>query len=231
MASVDDIIRAEAPGRRFADVGGLWGTVNEKATVAALAGAAKTTMVDLAPPGSPLWQAFRDHCAARGVKKVKERSGNIEEPEFAASLGRFDVVYCSGVIYHAPNPYRMIDCLRSITRHTLILGSMTVPEVIENAAGRLEFGGGRMISIPAITEAERRILSLHFETLGLQIHNVNRPGDFPWMLGKGAFNFEPWWWLWTPETLGRMAETCGFRVRQIVELWTDRAHAVVLDRA
>lgn len=229
MPTVDDIIRAEAPGRRFADIGGLWGIVNEKVTVAALAGAAETSMVDLASPKSKLWGEFRAHCEAKGVSGVKEASGNIEDPAFAASLGRFDVTYCSGVIYHAPNPYRMIDCLRGVTGRTLILGSMTVPERIENEAGAIDFGGGRMLSIPAMSAQEREILTHHFAALGLEIHNINRPGTFPWILPSGQFNFEPWWWLWTPETLGRMAEVCGFKVREVVELWTDRAHAVVCD--
>ena len=230
MSTVDDIIRAEVAGARFADIGGLWGIVNEKVTVAARAGAASVTMVDLAVPGHDLWKQFRDHCRERGVSGVEELSGNIEDPSFARKLTPFDVTYCSGVIYHAPNPYRMIECLRSVTRNTLILGSMTVPERISNEAGDLQFGGGQVLSIPAASERERAILTRHFDSLSLEILNINRPGSYPWVFDNRAFNYEPWWWLWTPETLGRMVEACGFRVRTTIDIWTDRAHAVVCDR-
>lgn len=229
MKTVDDILRAETPGLAFADIGGLWGTVNEKVTVAAKAGAASVTMVDITPLNHEIWQAFRDRCAEQQVSGVREVSGNIEDEAFADALGGFDITYCSGVIYHAPNPYRMLDCLRRITRKTLVLGSMTAPERIENQEGRLDFGGGKMLSIPAASDAERRILTAHFNELGLEIHNINRAGVYPWMLRRGEFNFEPWWWLWTPETLGRMAEACGFRPRETIEMWENRAHAVVLD--
>jgi hypothetical protein len=39
------------------------------------------------------------------------------------------VVWCSGLIYHAPNPLLTLQRLRSITGQTLILASETIPEV------------------------------------------------------------------------------------------------------
>ena len=48
----DDYIRRVVRGRSFADVGGLWGTVNEKVSVAAQAEARSVAMIDISPAGS-----------------------------------------------------------------------------------------------------------------------------------------------------------------------------------
>jgi hypothetical protein len=42
-------IAASVQGKSFAEVGGLWGTVNERVTVAARCGAAETAMIDVIP--------------------------------------------------------------------------------------------------------------------------------------------------------------------------------------
>ena len=65
-----DWIERAVPGRTFAEVGGLWGTVNEQVTVAAKAGARAVTMIDVAPDGGPegyLWDRFRERCRQEGV--------------------------------------------------------------------------------------------------------------------------------------------------------------------
>ncbi len=50
-------VATAAVGKSFAEVGGLWGTVNEQVTVAAAAGATATTMIDVAPS-----DGREDHC-------------------------------------------------------------------------------------------------------------------------------------------------------------------------
>jgi hypothetical protein len=61
-------------GKSFAEVGGLWGTVNERVTVAARAGAAETAMIDVIPPEDELWTLFRERAATFGVTGTSLRA-------------------------------------------------------------------------------------------------------------------------------------------------------------
>ena len=51
---VQDLVK----DKTFADVGGLWNTINEKVTVASLAGARDVTMIDLMDYKSHWWDKF-----------------------------------------------------------------------------------------------------------------------------------------------------------------------------
>ena len=53
----DAFIARVVRGKSFADVGGLWGTVNEKVSVAHAAGAASLAMVDISEWGDR-WNEF-----------------------------------------------------------------------------------------------------------------------------------------------------------------------------
>ena len=53
--------------------------------------------------------------------------GDIEDRGIA-SLGRFDLVLCFGLLYHLENPLRAIRNLRAITEKCLLIESMCVPE-------------------------------------------------------------------------------------------------------
>lgn len=56
----DTYIRQVVAGKSFADVGGLWGTVNEKVSVAHAHGARTLSMIDVSPPDSELWVLFEE---------------------------------------------------------------------------------------------------------------------------------------------------------------------------
>ncbi len=103
-------------GKTFVDVGDLWGMVNEKVTVAAKAGAARTAMLDITPLDRPLWQAFRERRASRGVSDCQLLSASIDEPGLERRVGQFDVVHCSGVLYRCPNPLHTLSQLARISR-------------------------------------------------------------------------------------------------------------------
>ena len=44
-------------------------------------------------------------------------------------VGTHDLVWCVGVIYHTPNPFKQIVKLREITGELLYLGTHTIPEL------------------------------------------------------------------------------------------------------
>ena len=107
--------------------------------------------------------------------------------------------------------------LRKLTRKHLLLGSMTVPREIINEHGRVDLADGRVICVPALRDAAKACISAYFEAQNLKVHNINMAEPHPWMLGE-AFNYAPWWWLWTPETLQSLCEAAGMRV---VKPWTN----------
>lgn len=227
MRSVDDVIGEVVPGRSFADLGGLWGLYNEKVTVAAKAGASSVAMLDVQPEGTEAWTLFERHAAGRGVSGTRCVCVDLNDPDLVARVGSFDIVHCSGVIYHCPDPFASLRQLGRLATNTLIIGSMTVPETIENGEGTLDFRGGRVVSVPAMDEASRAVAGSHFASLGIEVHNINMLGPHPWSLPNGGPNYAPWWWLWHWRTLAQMAETVGLRVTEVIEQWEGRAHAVV----
>ena len=60
---VQDLVK----DKTFADVGGLWNTINEKVTVASLAGAHEVTMIDLMHNKSHWWDKFDEKCKNEDV--------------------------------------------------------------------------------------------------------------------------------------------------------------------
>jgi hypothetical protein len=223
---VNEVIRQLVPGRSFADIGGLWGTLNERVTPAILAGCASAIMVDEQEAGNYLWQAFDAHCAMRGVSGYRCVSAELNAPDLPARLGCFDVLHCSGVLYHCPDPYASLRQLWRLTGRHLLLGSMTVPNRIANAAGVLDFSEGRMLALPAARGSALAVIRRHFDDHAMEAVNINVAQGTPWYLPNGAANHAPWWWLFTAETLAAMAEAVGFRVRAMWEAWPGRAHYI-----
>ncbi|HYL87070.1 MAG TPA: FkbM family methyltransferase [Candidatus Angelobacter sp.] len=64
--------------------------------------------------------------ARRRFPEIAFGEGDVED-ETIASLGRFDLVLCFGLLYHVENPLRAIRNLRAIVRKCLLLESMCVP--------------------------------------------------------------------------------------------------------
>jgi len=219
-------ISSVAADRTFADVGGLWGTVNETASVALQAGAAHATMIDIQEPGNSWWIAFDERMASFGLTSYSCIHADASLPGFRDRVGLYDVVHCSGVIFHLPDPFTLILGLRRITRQYLVLTSMYVPELIENEAGAVDLGGGAAILMHAMKDdAQRAVIRRHFEKLGLEVGGVTIPLDGPLVLADGRGNTSPWWWLMTPSLLRSMLEIAGFEVIAEGDSWAERSRS------
>jgi hypothetical protein len=59
---------------------------------------------------------------------VRFLQGDLHDPATVAAIGRHDVVWCSGVLYHAPHPILTLERLRELTAGTLLLATETVAE-------------------------------------------------------------------------------------------------------
>lgn len=224
----DEWIRMLSPNKSFLDVGGLWGTKNEKVSVALRAGAAKATMADIAPLDHQLWKDFDLHCANLGVKGYGKIQLDIVEPGGDVRLLRHDVVHCSGIIYHLPDPYRMLANLRRVAVEHLIVTSMVVPEHISNRVGKLDFPADRAAFVPSLSETTRAIVAEHFNQAGVSIGAITQPLDEAWLWPDGSPNFGPWWWLMSPPFLRGLATVAGFTVEGECWSWEGLSYSLLL---
>lgn len=222
----DEMIRRVVAGKSFVDVGGLWGTVNEKVSVARAAGAANVTLMDIMPEGHPLWRAFDARMKELGIAgygRIPSSDINALDPE--AVGGRFDVVHCSGILYHCPDPIRTIRRLAELAGEHLILTSMVVPQTIESSAGRIELARGGALLIPALGPEEYAICSAYWaerQVAGVVGLEPGRPLD-RWE----PDDYGPWWWLYPPTTMDKMVEAAGLRVVDSCTFWEGRCHTVL----
>lgn len=94
-------------GRSFMDIGDLWGTRDEKVSVALGAGAQLATMADFAPLVHQLWEDLGAYCEARNVGGYGRLQLDVVElPSDRLGL-MHDLGCCFGIVYHVPDPYRM----------------------------------------------------------------------------------------------------------------------------
>ncbi len=226
FSDTDGCIAHLVSGRTFADIGGLWGTKNERISVALKSGASSATMVDIAPLGHSLWKDFYDHLAHESVGGCESLSADATSADFRSLGLTFDVVHCSGIIYHLPDPHALIQNLFAVTGQYLILTSMTVPEVISNSQGTIDLSGGGALYVPGLNDASSRIVREHLDSRGLWVHAINTDSGESWYQ-DGVPNYGPWWWLLPPSTLTSMLETVGFKVIGTFEPWAGQSTAVV----
>ncbi|MBD1814996.1 tetratricopeptide repeat protein [Microcoleus vaginatus DQ-U2] len=204
----DRYIARVVKGKTFAEVGGLWGTLNEKVSVASKYGAISLTMIDAMPASLQWWQDFYARMTSLNIANYNCINRDITQIQLAEIGEPYDVVHCAGVLYHHPHPLQILTSLRQITGEYLILTSAITQEVIENERGRYEIPASGVIFIPALGDAERAILTAYW-----QQHTDGAP-----MLGiteKAVFDindFAPWWWLPTATALESMCKVAGFKV-------------------
>jgi Methyltransferase domain len=116
-------IARHAPGRSFLDVGCMWFVHGAYALEALDRGATDVTGMDLREASPEFAAANR-----RRGGHVRFVQGDVNDPATIDRVGRHDVVFCSGVLYHVPNPLLTLDRLRALCGEVLILGSATIPE-------------------------------------------------------------------------------------------------------
>jgi hypothetical protein len=119
----EELIARHVGGRSFVDVGCMWTIDGALCFAAEEAGAASVTGVDVMAPTERFEAELR-----RRDSKVRFVQGDLHDPATVAAVGRHDVVWCSGVLYHAPHPLLTLERLRELTGQTLLLATETVAE-------------------------------------------------------------------------------------------------------
>ena len=186
-----EYIRAYAPGRRFVDIGCMWGVNGEYAFVAEEAGSTIVKGVDVFGP-TPEFEAKK---LARN-SSVEFILGDASMPETIHRVGVMDVVFCAGVLYHHPSPFNLLVALRRMCGQTLILRTLTIPEIKELPNGAVYF--------PMLDARDRRLWNL--KSLGVP-RQVGITDGFEPRAGYGN-----WFWGLTPSCLESLLETAGFQV-------------------
>ena len=189
----EDLVRRHAPGRSFVDIGAMWQMHGRMPFVAEEAGATSVTAVDAMDP-TPEFESER----ARRGSGVRFVQGDLHDPLTVEEIGVHDFVWCSGVIYHSPNPYGLIEHLRRLTGQLIYLGTEIVPEVPGFE--------GACIFYPGLSDPSRRAYgSVHGP--GHDAIGVNSPFDST--PGQGYANY---WWGITPSALRGMLATARLRI-------------------
>jgi SAM-dependent methyltransferase len=205
-------------------VGGLWGTVNEKVSVAHKFGASALTMIDVSPLGHELWRLFDERRQALGLPEVQCISADVHTLANTLPVMQFDVVHCSGVLYHSPDPMRLLVSLRKITREYLILASSVTGTRVQGKQGTLQIPQGAVLFIPGLESRDRAILKSYWQQfVGDAALGLTR--DIPsWRID----DYGPWWWLPTVGALQAMCQAAGFRSEGGAYLWNGNAYVLLL---
>src|SRR5262245_51388265 len=111
-------------------------------------------MIDISSPESELWQLFRDRLRSLGICGCTCTSADICDFA-AAATASYDVVHCSGVLYHHPNPVLLIESLRRVTEQYLVLTSAVLPPEVVNESGSFRLPSSGAVFIPALSPQER----------------------------------------------------------------------------
>jgi hypothetical protein len=120
----EELVGRHAGGRSFADVGCLWNVHGAIAFAAEAAGATRVTGVDVMA-ATPEFEAER----TRRGSAVRFVQADLHDPAVGQRVGVHDVVWCSGVVYHAPHPLLTLQRLHELTAATLLLATETICEL------------------------------------------------------------------------------------------------------
>jgi 2-polyprenyl-3-methyl-5-hydroxy-6-metoxy-1,4-benzoquinol methylase len=183
----EQLVERHVRGKSFADVGCMWNVHGAIAFAAEAAGATAVTGVDLMPP-TPAFQRLH---AERG-SRVRFVQGDLHDRDTIAEVGVHDVVWCSGVVYHAPHPLLTLQRLRELTGELLILASETIPEVpgVRQAC----------VFLPGLGARDRDAYMA--ARSGADVHGVSTTFD----PDRGYGN---WYWGLSSSALSAMCEASG----------------------
>lgn len=195
------LIARHVINKTFIDVGSMWGVNGYFAFLAEKLGARSAIAFDI----YPATEEFEN------IKKslnssVKFVHGDINSKDSINQLGKFDLVYCTGLLYHVPDPLYTLSRLREICNDVLIIGTAVIPEVngIDNAA----------VFYPYLDRTQRSIWDLK---QGGQIGITE-----PFNPSQGYGN---WIWGFSNSCLISMLKVSGF---EIVEKCLGRFYSYVV---
>ena len=191
LPPISDLIDGYAPGKSFADIGCMWKVDGAHAFRAEARGATRVVAVDLFK--TPEFDRRYEETGSR----MEVILGSIDDPAVRALVGQVDIVWCLGLLYHHPSPYRMLRLLRSLCRERLVLESLVIPEMSVRQAA---------VYLPYLPREDRDLWTLPFGATARQqgVSDEYRPE-----MGYAA-NY----WAMSPSCVEALLQTAGFDVEE-----------------
>lgn len=183
------LIEEFAPQKSVVDIGCMWRVNGYYSFLAEEYGARSVIAVDVMEET----EAFREVWTRR-ESSVRFIQGDINDETTVEAIGMSEVVFCSGVLYHTPNPLVTLSRLRRICSETLILGSAVIPEIpgLKNMA----------VFYPLLDQKQREFWRTDVHEIGL---------SDPYQPDLGYTN---WFWGLTSSCLAALVQCGGFEVRR-----------------
>jgi len=185
-----ELVKKLVEGKSFADIGCMWGINGQNSFTAEDSGASEVIAVDVYPESKEFLAEKQ-----RRNSKIRFVQGDINLLKTADSIGKVDVVLCSGVLYHTPDPFHLLTRLRAICGETLILNTCSIPEMpgLANAA----------VYYPFLDEKQRKIWN---RGTGLQMAITG-----PYEPENGYGN---WFWGMSPSCIESLLRSAGFFIEE-----------------
>ncbi len=191
--------------KSFIDVGGIYGIVREKVSVARRLGAGRVALLDLPPASDASWDQMRDHLAKNNVTDCEFLSGDVQRLHVEPR----DVVHCSGVLYHVPNMLGFVAALRKLTKEHCILSTTVMPTSVEVDGESLTTMDGAAVFLPGLAGKERDIFVKYWQRWGAEDITFAEP---QYGGHRNLANFFPNWWIPTVGAFKAIATCAGFTI-------------------
>lgn len=214
---VHQIVSTYKP-QSYCDVGPLYGTVGESISSAYFAGCTNLTVIDL--DYKPWIDAF---IARMKELKIPDSVYKLHLQNFLEYNGvAFDIVYCSGLLYHFAKPEKLLRQLYKFTNKICILGSLVVPpSVINNKA---------YICLPEthhnepIIKLARQYWRENFPSIQTCL-GIDTQSEF-----TDESNTADCWWIFTREYVEKLCTNAGFTIKEYYMLNNDSVVKFVLGK-
>jgi hypothetical protein len=186
-------IRKYVSGKSFLDAGCMFRIHGAYTFFAEKCGATRSMGLDVFP-ATPEFKAHKElHRSS-----VEFFQGDLNDPKISELIPSADVVFCSGVLYHTPDPCLLLGQLRGLCNETLLLATATIPEMpgLKNMA----------VFYPYLNDRQRKIWARggHGSQVGVGV---------PYNPEAGYVN---WFWGLTPSCISAMLQCAGFTVERVM---------------
>ncbi len=183
-------LKSNVKNKRVIDIGAMWLVNGRFSFFAEECGAKEVIALDIMSPTSIYLQELD-----RRRSKVQFIQGDIMD-ENVASLGKFDVVFCCGVIYHLPDPCLGIHRIKSLTKENALIGSAIIKEGIFR---------NRAVYYPYLDTLSRKWWNFGSKDRKIALNAPYSP----------LHSYANWFWGMSPSCIASLLYTNGFDIKNI----------------
>jgi len=226
----DQWIQTIVPGKSFVDIGGIGvDCCNERVTFALAAGASAAIMADIRPADFFEWEIFRKKCAAAGLSGVVELPRvDIRDRHSMVSIGKCDVVHCTGILYHLQSPAEAIWNLRSVSARYVITNTVIFPGRVENDLGVVEVPDHSVLFTAALSPQDRLVLNKYYKekfgwTLDQMAPDPAAGNQKMLWVENGELTCWPYWYIYSESAFRSLLRLCQLK---IIDEWKWENHCL-----